>query len=88
MADLDPGTIGRRWLPDGGERKLREKIHKESTIADTHKNLPFKFSKPRKSSRESLIKCVECGNVSNGSVNTVMVICRNCKKVTKVKPLE
>lgn len=84
MAELSPGSTPRRWAPDGGERKLRERIHRESKWADDNLNLPFKFSKPQKSKKSDYFECVECGRVLLASTNTIMCVCPDCKKVTKV----
>jgi uncharacterized OB-fold protein len=78
----------RRWLPEGGEKKLKEKIHRESKFADDHKNLPFSFSKPKKSGKMICFQCVECGRVVMAGINAVMCICPDCKKVTKVEKVE
>jgi len=80
--------MARRWVPDGGEKKLRDKIHKESKFADDHKNLPFDFSKPKKNGKMVYFRCVECGRVITAGPNTIMCICPDCKKVTKVERVE
>jgi len=85
MAELNPGSTKRRWIPEGGLDRHREKIHKESKIADDYKKLPFNFSKPGKSKKSNVFKCVECGRHLYAPINTVMCICLNCKKVTKVE---
>jgi len=86
--ELSPGSTSRRWLPDGGEQKLRNKIHKESKFADDHKNLSFSFSKPKHLGKQILFKCLECGHTFFASKNTVMVICSKCKKATKVERVD
>ena len=43
--ELSPGSTKRRWIPEGGEQRLRDRIHKESKFVDDHKNLPFTFAK-------------------------------------------
>jgi len=82
--ELTPGTTKRRYIPAGGERRHRERIHKESKLADDWKNLPFEFSKPKKPKRQMLIKCDNCGHISSGSVDTVGIICANCHKFSSV----
>lgn len=79
----------RRYLPEIGERKFREKIHRESEIAD-QKNLPFTFSKPKHSGKQTLFGCNEneCGHVFFASKNTVMIICSKCKKLSKVEKID
>lgn len=86
MVTLEPGSMPRRWIPESGLQEHREKIHKESKIADK-KNLPFTFSKPGKAKKQSQFKC-ECGHVFLASKNTVMVICSRCKKLSKVEKME
>jgi hypothetical protein len=76
---LDPGATPRRYTPALGERKHRERIHTESKVAD-NKNLPFTFSKPRKPGRQSYFICDNCGYIFNSSINTVGVVCNECKK--------
>ncbi|KKN18203.1 hypothetical protein LCGC14_0958030 [marine sediment metagenome] len=84
MGELSPGSTGRRWIPEGGERKHREKIHRETKFADDHKNLPFELSSPPRRGKHMLYKCVGCGYVLSARKNTVMVACPDCKKATKV----
>jgi len=83
LGPLDPGATSRRWEPPGGTKKHNEKIHKESKFADDHKDLPFKFSKPKKAGRCSLFECTECGYIISASVNNVGFVCPECKKFTK-----
>ena len=77
----------RRYLPEIGERKFREKIHRESKLTD-QKNLPFTFSRPRCSGKQVLFECNECGHVFFASKNTVMIICSKCKKLSKVEKMD
>ncbi len=88
MGELDPGSTPRRWEPESGLQKHRERIHKESKTADDHKNLPFTFSKPAKAKRMAGFKCAECERTFSASVNTIMCICPECKKATKVERLD
>ena len=88
MSELSPGSTGRRWTPEGGERKHREKIHRESKIADDHKNLPFSFSKPPKSGPNRTFKCLGCGALTSAPKNTVMIVCRECKNACKVELID
>jgi len=74
-------------LPEGGERKHREKIHRESKLAD-QKNLPFTFSKPKQGGKQVWFRCAECNYIFSASKNTVLVICRECKKLTKVEKMD
>ena len=85
--ELSPGTTGRRWVPEGGEQKLREKIHRDSKFADDHKNLPFEFSKPVKPKKHDWFECVNCGSVKSAPKNTVMVVCKDCKQASEVRRL-
>jgi hypothetical protein len=78
-------SIPRRWIPESGLQEYREKIHKESKIADK-KNLPFTFSKPWKAKKQSQFKC-GCGHIFLASKNTVMVICSKCKQLSKVEKM-
>jgi len=82
--ELAPGTTKRRYTPVGGERRHRERIHKESKLADDWKNLPFTFSKPKKPKRAALVKCNNCGHITTCSVDTVGIICNNCHKFSSV----
>lgn len=83
--ELSPGSTPRRWIPEGGERKYREKIHRESKFIDDNKNLPFTFSKPQHPKKQVLFKCLECGHFFYAAKNTVMAICTKCKKAVKVE---
>jgi len=76
---------GRRWVPEGGLQKLRDKIHRESKIADD-KKLPYTFSKPIRKSY-TWFECEECGRIFSAAKNTVMVICSGCKKLTKARKI-
>jgi rubrerythrin len=81
---LSPGVTPRRYEPAIGEKKHRERIHKESKIAD-NKNLPFNFSKPKKAGRQNYFQCVNCGYTFSASINTVGVVCNECKKFSICK---
>jgi len=85
MAGLTPGSTPRRWVPEGGEQRHREKIHRESKFADDNKNLPFSFSKPYKPKKHDWFECIECGYVLSAPKNTVMIGCKRCSKATKVE---
>lgn len=77
--ELSPGTTERRWIPPDGLRKHREKIHRESKIAEDQKDLPFTFSKPPKyNGRFAYVKCDNCGRVTSASTITVGIICQDC----------
>ena len=80
---LPPGSP-RRYDPPGGVRKHNERIHKESKIASDHKDLPFTFSKPKKTGRSSTFSCDNCGYILSASVTTVGVVCPECKKFATV----
>lgn len=83
--ELSPGSTPRRWIPEGGEGKHREKIHRESKFIDDHKNLPFTFSKPQRPKKQALFKCLECGHFFYAPKKTVMVICSKCKKSARTE---
>lgn len=82
-----PGPDGRRWIPEGGLAKHREKIHRESKLAD-RKNLPYTISKPPTRKKMVWFECNECGHQFSSPKNTCMVICSNCKKLTKCEALD
>jgi len=88
MGERSPGSTKRRWVPEGGEKKLREKIHRESKFADDHKDLPFTFSKPTKNKKHDLFECVECGTIISAPTNTIMCVCSCCSKATKVERIK
>ena len=83
ISGLKAGATPRRWVPEEGERKLRERIHRESRISD-QKNLPFTFSKPKKSSRSKVVSCNNCGHIGIANINTVGKICRCCSEYSSV----
>jgi hypothetical protein len=85
VGELSPGSTPRRYVPEKGLRKHNERIHRESKYADSNKNLPFSFRKPRKSGRQSLFECPLCGYILSSSVNTVGFICSGCKKFVNAK---
>jgi len=74
----------RRWIPEGGIQKHRDKIHKESKVADT-KNLPYTLSRPPIRKSFEYFECEECGRQFDASKNTIMVACPDCKKLTKAR---
>lgn len=84
VGELSPGTVNRRVTPAGGVRRHNERIHRESKIADDHKNLPFTFSKPKKPKRPKLVQCDSCGHITAGTIDTIGVICENCHKFSLV----
>ena len=85
---LDPGTP-RRYEPSSGIKKHRERIHKESRVADEYKNLPFKFRKPPKPKGSmAYLKCNNCGHVTIATTVTVGIICNNCKKFSTVTEVD
>lgn len=87
MPELSPGSTGRRWIPDGGEKKHRQRIHRDSQFADKYKNLPFSFSKPRRNKRHKDVRCSGCLVVFNTPVNTVGIVCPECKKYCSVEEI-
>jgi DNA-directed RNA polymerase subunit RPC12/RpoP len=85
IGELSPGSTGRRWEPEGGVRKHNEKIHRESNYVDTYGNLPFTFSKPKKSGRKAYMKCAKCGHIVHVSINTVGMVCKECNAYVSVE---
>jgi len=84
MAEIAPGSADRRYDPEIGLRKHRERIHRDSKRSD-EKNLPFTFSKPKRGNpSNTLYECEECGSQFFGGKNTFMIICTTCKDVRKV----
>ena len=79
---------GRRYVPEGGLQKLRSKIHKESKEADDQKGLPYTLGRPPVRKCYTGFECVECGYQMSGSKNTYMIVCPECKKLTKVKLID
>lgn len=87
--ELPAGSTPRRYEPEGGVKKLNERIHRESRYIDHHKNLPFTFRKPPKpTGRNAYIQCDNCGHVTGGSTTTVGVICNNCGKFSTVSEVQ
>jgi hypothetical protein len=82
--ELSPGSTGRRYEPVGGLKRHRDKIHRESKMAD-HKNLDFTFRKPPKpKGRSAYVKCNNCGYITGATTATVGMICPECKKFSSV----
>lgn len=77
----------RRYDPECGVSKHNARIHKESALADKHKNLPFTFSKPTFSgAKKNIIKvCSNCDTEVYVHTNAVGVICRSCGKYASLK---
>ena len=87
MGELGAGSTGRRYIPEGGLQRHRDRIHRESKQLDS-RNLPFTFSKPRRSGKQTWVECSNCGHITSVSVNTVGMICNECKKYSSVKEVE
>ena len=84
-SELDAGATPRRYEPEGGVKKLNERIHKESKIMD-NKNLPFSFSKPPKTNKTVVAKfCSNCGHKVFVSRNSISIICSSCKTFSSLK---
>lgn len=85
--ELSPGATGRRYTPAEGVKKHNERIHRESKWADENKKLPFTFSKPAKAKRAKTVKCKNCGAIKSVNINTVGVICNDCKQYSAVEEI-
>jgi len=83
--ELPAGSTGRRFEPIGGLKKHNERIHRESSYVDSNLNLPYSFSKPKKSARAEVKRCVGCGKLVHVSINTVGIICKECGTYKKVE---
>jgi len=82
--ELSPGSTPRRYEPTGGLKRHRERIHRESKIADS-KNLEFTFRKPPKPmGRSTYVQCDNCGYVTSATTATAGIICPECKKFSTV----
>lgn len=88
VGELSPGATKPRYEPEGGFKKHKERIQRESKIADDYKNLPFQFSKPKKAKRHVVVKCKKCGHISSAPKNTIGIICSGCKKYSAVEVLD
>ena len=86
--ELTPGATGRRYEPQGGVANHNARIQKESKQMDVYGNLPFTFSKPKKDSKNKLVKCTNCGTIKYVNKNTVGVICSNCKTYAAVQEVD
>lgn len=73
----------RRWIPEKGTQAYKDRIHKESKLADEHKNLPFTFSKPRRAKATDIFVC-DCGHTFSAPKGIIMFVCSNCKQLKKV----
>jgi ribosomal protein L37AE/L43A len=85
--ELEPGSMGRRYLPEKGLKRHRDKIHRESAEYDK-KNMPFTFSKPPRRGSTRTFQCLNCGHVFEAPKKTIMVICSVCKQLSKVRELD
>ena len=86
--ELPPGEVERRYEPVGGLKKHNDRIHKESSYADSNLNLPFSFSKPKKIGRREAKRCSNCGSLIYTSINTVGFICKSCGKYAKAERVD
>ena len=63
-----------------GSKKYKKMVSDQTAIAD-RKNLPFKFSGPKKNEHRGVIcQCPHCENATSVTKNTIMVICGSCRK--------
>lgn len=84
---LNQRSVGapRRYEPAGGVQKHNERIHRESSYADSHKNLEFTFRKPPKPKGSSaVVQCDNCGYVTSGTTATVGIVCPECHQYSSV----
>jgi len=88
IGELSPGSTPRRYEPEGGVKKHNERIHRESKYVDEHKNLSFKFSKPKSPGRQKYVRCNGCSSISRTSINTVGIICDHCHNYCGVEDIE
>lgn len=73
-------------MKEMGPKKYKERIHRDSKFADGHKNLPFKFSKPKKSKPTNVrIECSKCGRDLFVTDESILVVCGSCKELTRIK---
>ena len=86
--ELAPGATGRRFEPNEGVNSLNKRIHKESKWADDNKNLPFTFSKPKKSARGCYKRCSNCGDIKHVNVNTVGSECSECHQYASLEEID
>lgn len=86
--ELSPGATGRRYEPASGIKKHNERIHRESKWMDDNKNLPFTFSKPKKSARGCYKKCSNCGDIKHVNINTVGIECKNCHQYSSLEEID
>jgi hypothetical protein len=84
-----PAGSGRRYEPASGLKKHNDRIHRESKIADDHKNLPFTFRKaPKPKGPTSYLCCDNCGHILAGTTATAAIICSECKKFSTVSEVK
>ena len=86
--ELTPGATGRRFEPAEGVNNLNKRIHKESKFVDENKNLPFTFSKPKKSARGCYKKCATCGDIKHVNINTVGIECKKCHSYSSLEEID
>ena len=70
-----------------GPKKYKERIHRESKFADDNKNLPFKFSKPKKKGKPENIEivCSKCERSLFVNEDAVLVFCGVCNTLNRVR---
>jgi hypothetical protein len=91
--DMEFGLTSRensphREAPNRHERGSKKylKMVDESSKKAASKNLPFTFSKPKRSENLAVwCQCPSCDRVSHVGKNTVMVACVDCKSLYEVE---
>lgn len=87
IGELRPGSTPRRWEPEEGVGKLNSRIHKESSLVDKYGNMPFTFSKPKKSGKTKLVRCTNCKTIKLVNKNCTSIICSTCNQYAKTEDL-
>lgn len=74
MAQSDPRRYNKYMTT-----QHKEKIHRESKFADDHKNLPFTFSKPKKSKpNRDVYQCGKCDRIIRMDASRTHAIACRC----------
>lgn len=73
-------------MKEMGPKAYKNRIKRDSEFADKSKDLPYSFSKPKKTKPARVY--VECGDCSKDLFVTdeaILVVCGSCKGITRIK---
>lgn len=73
-------------MTEMGPSAYKKKIAGDNRTSKGNKDLPYNFSKPKKSKPLKVaVECKDCGKMLFVSEDSVLVVCGGCGSVTRIK---